>query len=346
MSESILFWLGEQRRPLKKDRSTDLVMDSVINYYSSTEPKLAYTVSKLFLDNGAYTAAIKGLNLKIEKVISTQEALKPDLTIPLDHPFRPKMTLSAMRKNWMKTRDNILFWQSSTSLSNKLVLPLHAWNKQSLIKNINWLEKKGDADYLAIGSVVTPTFNNYTGFFGDRQPRRELIDMLALSIENIKKYSDFKIHLMGFGSSPLMIHLAYYLGAESTDSAGFRRKAAFGKIILPGTGEKYAGNTSAKFGLTKLSNQDLLVLRNCRCPICRVNQDQLWIDWKARAIHNEYVIKNEVNRAETLLTAGIDAYDAYLDKIFEKSSLNYLWQFTKLRKKFHRISNVLFKGDY
>lgn len=350
---SNLLWIGEQRRPIKRDRSSDLIMDSVFNYYKSKEPRLPYIVGQLFLDNGAFTANMKGIELDAEKVISVQETFRPDLTIPLDYPFRPGMSVSIMRKLWNKTAENVLYWQGSTNLKGRLVPALHAWDKKNLIENVEWLQKKADSEYIALGSIVDPKFAQYRGFFGDRQPRKELIDMICLALSCVDRLSHFKVHLMGFGSSPLMLHLGYYLGVNSTDSMGYRRKAAYGKIILPGTGERCIGETSTEFGVSiplHEGNQrrlrDLALLDKCTCPICMVNKYQLWANWKARAIHNEHVMKQEAIKAERFLAIGIEAYEKYLDNVvFSHSSLNYLWEYAKIRKKYHRISEVLFGGS-
>jgi len=354
MTKNLLLWVGEQRNPVKKDRKSDLVMDSVINYYDDDHPQLSYSPGQLFLDSGAFTASMKGLALSVEKVVSVQEFLSPNKAIPLDYPFRTGMPISQMKRRWQKTASNIIYWQESTRLKGKLVPTLHAWDKRSLRRNVIWLQKKADADYVALGSLVDPNFTRYGGFFGDRQPQRELVDMLSLAIKSVQEYTDFKVHLMGFGSSPLMLHLGYYLGANSTDSSGYRRKAAFGKIILPGTGERYVGNTSASFGIHRplfettieydwRSSADISLLQRCSCPICQVNKDSLWVDWKSRAIHNEYVMKEEAKLARALLSAGTEAYESYLDNVvFAHSSLKYLWDYAKLRKKYLRISDVLF----
>ena len=39
--------------------------------------------------------------------------------------------------------------------------------------------------------------------------------------------------------------------------------------------------------------------------------------------------------AETLIDEGVDSYEKYLDKIYGKSSLNYLWEHIKLKKNYH-----------
>ena len=152
-----------------------------------------------------------------------------------------------------------------------------------------------------------------------------------------------KVHLMGLGSSPLTLHIGYYLGIESTDSAGYRRKAAYGQIVLPGTGERYVGNNTAKFsGGSVMKTTDIKKLDNCDCPVCKVNSDQLWDDWKARAIHNDHVMKKERELAESLIDDGQEQYEKYLEEIYKKSSFNYLWQYIKMKKKYNGISSLLF----
>lgn len=336
--------MGEQpSSPVKTDRRNDYVMDSVFNYYRKENPKLGYKAGELFLDNGAYTANMQNIELKRERIIEIQEKLDPSKTIPFDYPFKTGMLTSVMKKRWEKTAENIVYWQSSTTLDGSLVPSIHAWNKESLQNNLSWLQKYGNSDYLAVGSIVNSEFSQYTGFFGDRQPNKTLIDMLSYSIEAIKRITDFKIHIMGLGSSPLSIHFGYYLGIDSTDSSGYRRKAAYGQIVLPGTGERYVGNDTATFGGgVSINRKELKLLHNCDCQICRINQDSLWTDWKSRAIHNDHVMKNERKLAKNLIKQGEETYEKYLNEIYKKSSLNYLWEYVKLKKKYNRISNILF----
>jgi len=345
MSELLMLWIGESKNPIKKNRKTDLVMDSTINYYRSSRPQLLYQAGRLFLDCGAFTARQQGIELERDKVARIQELFMPDKAVPLDYPFTPKMSVSVMAKLWEKTKENIIFWQNSTKLKDRIVPVLHSWNKSSLVSNLRWLQKHADTDIIMLGSLVDPGFSEFTGFFGDRQPRKELVDMLSFGIEYVKRYTDFEVHVTGLGSSPLTLHLAYYLGADSTDSAGYRRKAAYGKIILPGAGERYVSNRVARFGTSKIEDSlELMWLKKCECPICKFHPELLMKDWKARAIHNEHVIKKEWQLAKSFLEIGEDAYEAYLDRIYTRSGLSYLWEYTKLRKKYMRISEAIFGG--
>jgi len=49
-----LLWIGESKMPVKKDRRSDLVMDSCINYYRSSRPRMPYEARKLFGQRDIY----------------------------------------------------------------------------------------------------------------------------------------------------------------------------------------------------------------------------------------------------------------------------------------------------
>ncbi|MEM2194939.1 MAG: hypothetical protein QXK24_01830 [Ignisphaera sp.] len=176
-------------------------------------------------------------------------------------------------------------------------------------------------------------FTHYRGYFGDRQLNIRNLDFIIEAIQIIKSKTNFKIHLTGLGSSPLTLHIAYYIGANSIDSSGHRRKAAYGKIILPERGERYVGRGDARFGVVHLNDDDVYTLLQCTCQICKTNRKLLWSDWKARAVHNKYVLEKEAEKAFSLLSTDKHAYEKYLDSIFEKSSVKALWKFIKKRVK-------------
>lgn len=338
-STDTMFWIGEQGVPVKRNREHDNVIDSVIHYYNKKTPSLGYVAGKLLLDSGAFTASMRGLELSRERVINIQEKFNPSLAIPLDYPIRPGMSIKEMEDAWRKTKDNIIYWQSNTRLSNKILPTLHSWNDTSLRNNIKWIQKYIDAEYVAVGVVVGEEFTNFRGFFRDRQPTLDIIHNIYKAISIIKKETDFKVHIMGMGSSPLMLHIAYFLGADSTDSSGWRRKAAYGKIILPGTGERYVCNKSGKFSRKRLTVHERELLEKCQCEVCISDPNLLYKDWRARAIHNEYVIKKEAEKAKTFLDLGKDTYEKHLDMLFSKSKcgLQYIWKHVKLLIKYEQL---------
>jgi len=334
----MLLWLVEQKRPVKVDRTKDFVMDSAFNYLQG-EVKLRYNPSKLLVDSGAYTFARKGIDISPYIIIDIQERLKADVAIPLDYPFMPGMSLLEMRKNWKRTIENLKLWNDVMSSKIEVMPVVHALSKRHLMETVRIISTICDrSNLVGIGTIVDPSFE-LKGFLGDRQPRIETLEMIIKAIEVIRSFG-FKVHLTGFGSSPLMLHLAIYLGADSTDSSGFRRKAAYGKIILPTTGERYVGHGHARFGVVNLSRSEMKYLHEiCDCPVCKRDPSLLWRSWKARAIHNEQVIKKTWKLGLKLRNRGLDVYEQYLDSIFARSSLKHLWRYVKIRAKYKRLTD-------
>lgn len=331
MTLKIELWIGETNCPVVREHN--LVMDSVVNYYKNLQPKIPYLYNRLFLDSGAFTFIRSSANVDKERIKDTQEKLDPDKAVPLDYPFLPGMNTPIMERLWKLSAKNILEWQETTRLK-EIVPVLHAWDAYSLIQNVKWMYKHANGEYVAIGTIVTPSFSSYTGYFGDRQPSLRNLALIIRAIHAIRHYTDFKIHLTGFGSSPLTLHLACYMGVESTDSTGYRRKAAYGKILLLGTGERYIGRGDAKFGVSKLSIRDWELLLKCDCLVCRSDKGRLWKDWKSRAVHNKHILEEEVKIARKLLSEDISAYETYLNHIYRRSTnFTAYWRFVRKQIK-------------
>lgn len=343
------FWAGESPNESIKIKH-NYVMDSVINYYAKEEPKVNYKYKKLFLDNGAFSTLKNNNGNKIElikeKVLDVQETLKPNYTVPLDYPFTSEMNKPVMEKRWHETKENIEYWSETSNLD--LVPALHAWDNISLEKNIEWLYQH-DFDYISLGSILTID-NEFKGFFGDRQPSKSFIDSIILSQQIANKYG-LKIHIFGFGSSPIMYHIGAFCGLKSTDSIGYKRKAAYGKIILPQTGERCCGNGEAVFGNKKegynidvfFSDEDKVKLETCECPVCKElpnNAEERWEilrhDWVKRAYHNKWVMEHEEKVANSYKDDRI-GYIEFLDDSIGNSGLKHLWEYTKRRIKHYKI---------
>jgi queuine/archaeosine tRNA-ribosyltransferase len=158
--------------------------------------------------------------------------------------------------------------------------------------------------------------------------------MLHKAIEIVKRNTDFKIHIMGCGSSPLSLHIAYWLGANSVDSSGHRRRAAYGNIILPGTSDRYVGGREGKFVTRRMNQRERRLLSECNCPACRRDPQLIWQNWEARAIHNRYVIKNERNKAENWLSQGRDVYEERLESMYRRSGSYHLWRLARMLVKY------------
>jgi len=312
-------------------------MDSAYNYINRKEIRRQYSAYKLLTDSGAYTAARKGIILDPYEVIEIQEKLGSDVVMPLDYPFMPGMSFKEMEKRWRMTIENTQLWVDTLSKKIDVMPVVHAIGRKNLVKTVNTFSRiAGNSEYLAIGTLVDKTFE-LKGFLGDRQLTKDIVNLIVFAIKTIREYG-YKVHLTGFGSSPAMLHLAIYLGVDSTDSSGFRRRAAYGKILIPGvTGERYVGRGDAKFGICNPSSFELRKLRECQCPICKSNQKLLWEDWRARAIHNEWVLKQTWREGLRMAKEDIEEYERFLDIFFSNSSLRHIWNYLKVLRKYGSI---------
>lgn len=347
------FWAGENGKSSIRDIKYENVMDSVYPYLYKENPEIKYKYRNLFLDNGAYSIFKNNYNkrkkkvkLNLDSIINIQEKFNPKYTVPFDYPLNQNMNRNIMEKKWKQTLENIDYWDNSTNLN--IVPALHGWNKTSLTNNLNILHKK-NFYYIALGSTFILD-TSFKGYFGDRQPNKSIYEAF-IYLASLGKKINVDFHIFGLGSSPLAYHLAAYCEIKSSDSSGYRRKAAFGKIILPHTGERYAGNGKATFGVNrnrKLSYENIFSiddkekLKNCACPECRKiskhgyrRWKHLCSDWTVRAKHNKWVMEQEEKTAQKMITEGWDVYEKFIDKIMEKSSLKYLWNHIKNVKKLY-----------
>jgi len=339
MTKLVELWVGDHpSNPIPDGQFLSRhskVLDSIANYYDDETPSIPYRYESLFLDNGAFGATRRGIDLDPEKVKDLQEYFDPDRTIPLDYPFLPGMSKREMVKRWKRTQANTLDLYQTTRLK-EIIPALHAWSVRSLDENLKWLAKNADSDYVAIGSVVSKQFGVIRPFFGDRFPNRALVDMIIESVQRIHSLTGFSTHLMGFGSSPLTLHLGFFCGVNSTDTTGYRRGAAYGKIVIQGTGWRSIGKKVRSFGVPAPSQLEFEKLSKCGCPVCRKNQLYLFSNWKARAVHNKYVLQLEENRACRLIERDFSAYEKYVDQIFSGCRAPWfihLWEYARSRVK-------------
>ena len=337
MAELARLWFGDHPHNFLPDgkfiSSHDHALDSLANYYGSEKPKIPYRYSRLFLDNGAFGATRRKLDLDPDAIKGMQEYIDPDYTIPLDYPITPGMSIPVMQRRWEKTKRNTLDLIETSTLK-EIVPALHAWSRTTLENHLRWVVKHADSDFIAIGSVVNRDFVADRSYFGDRNPTRHTIDMLVATVETVRQHTDFSVHFMGFGSSPLMMHLGFYCGINSMDTTGYRRGAAYGKIILPGTAWRVIGRKRRSFGDIHMSAEERIALAECRCPVCRKDEKLLEHDWKARAIHNRYVLRIEETNARRLLAEGFETYERYVDQMFHstrRSWLTSLWEYAERR---------------
>jgi len=106
-----------------------------------------------------------------------------------------------------------------------LFASVHGYDPETIRNNIQYLEKNGEFDGYALGSMV-PIRTDY-----------KKVTKLILSARNA---TDKHLHVYGLGGlvyQPLLL----YLGVDSFDSSAFIRSAGNRNYLIPGFGEKNYG---------------------------------------------------------------------------------------------------------
>ena len=138
----------------------------------------------------------------------------------------------------------------------------------------------------------------------------------------IKEYPDLqdtRFHILGASGSNTS-HLCWYAGLEQTDSASWRRIAAFGKVAFVGVSEVSISNRTANFGNTKWKDRYDTLLRECECHVCKKSslterKKRLSTSFQDRATHNAYIFLQERELAKELI--GTNKHLPYLQNRFK-----------------------------
>lgn len=102
-----------------------------------------------------------------------------------------------------------------------------------------------------------------------------------------------RLHVLGLGS-PSVTPILAKIGVDSTDSATWRLKAAYGKVVLPGGGERHVTNRVVNFGRAKATLEDLhtlyTFLKNTGFPALDDFYQRLSTSFEYRALVNAWVV--------------------------------------------------------
>ncbi|MHA1616229.1 MAG: hypothetical protein ACTSX9_02865 [Candidatus Njordarchaeales archaeon] len=204
---------------------------------------------RLWVDSGGYQIMRKGLNTPVEKVARIYEEINADFYISLDYPTLPGDPLHIRKKKIRKNIEN--FEYLLRKFPDKTIIPVIHFSPN--LDEYDYLLKtymeEFSCERIAFGGFVPPLMS----VRGTKKSRLKGI----LSLQYVAtKVGREKIHVMGVGSATT-ISILRALRIGSADSASWRIKAAYGKIILPWGGERHVTNREINFGKKKLSRDEL-----------------------------------------------------------------------------------------
>ena len=304
---------------IKKASSYEKICDMGIHNYLNFD-------GLVMMDSGGFLFQKKEeMGLDPLKVLDLYEKSKPDIGVVLDHPFDPNSSNQSNKKRWNITLKNTKSMVESNS-KVPLMPVLHGYSLKELEKACSDIKKiEDDPKLIGIGSLVPLIFSTTAG--SKRFP--DCMQFVMQSIKLIRsEFPDAMIHAFGIGST-LTMHLMYSVGTDSLDSTGWRIKAAYGMIQLPGVSDRHVKtrNNGRRF----LDAAEQRILAKCECPTCKGNSidnrmkilDENFIP---RAVHNAWVFKKEEEYFKNALKDRNTRkfLDKRLNKSFYSKSFNYL----------------------
>ncbi len=205
-------------------------------------------IKRLWVDSGGFQILVKGLKVSIEDIVERFKSIEGDLYMSLDVP--PRMPGCSDRELLKVNISN--FERIYERVDKGTVVPVvHCTFTPDLILDAIDVYRSYGTKVIACGAAVPSIMARHGR--GSR-----LIPLIALAI--VRKVFAGRIHVLGVGGSNTMRCVVSALGIDSLDSSAWRVKAAYGKVLVPGLGERYVGDKNAKFGATPLSEEDREIL--------------------------------------------------------------------------------------
>ncbi len=226
----------------------------------------------------------RGISIEVEeiaKIYSTYWDAQSYLS--LDYPPAPADSPAEAEAKMLKSLENY------AELNNKLpdlnIVPIiHFYREPSI--SMAMLRKVLDYGprIIAIGALVPYVLMTRNV---PRNSRRKAIEFI-MSVRELHP----KIHVLGLGS-PIVTPILRLLDLHSTDTATWRLKAVYGKVMMPGGGERHVTDRGIKFGKREATLDDVKelyeFLKTTGFPLI----DDFWIkldNFEYRALVNAWVI--------------------------------------------------------
>ncbi|MEM2507457.1 MAG: tRNA-guanine transglycosylase [Nitrososphaeria archaeon] len=286
----------------------------------------------IMIDSGGHQIQKYGYAIEAKQIAHVYNMLQPDIGVVLDKPIHPGLPKSSVRNAVDYMIQNYYEMKSNTHVT--LLPVIHGYSKEIIDRCV----KKIESQFWGVGSLVPLILGKTSNVIGSnkimgvKNGKKMLIDTICL----IRKIVGEKVflHVFGIGSA-LTMHIMFYLGVDSVDSASYEWFARYGHIQLPGKGRINVSGLARE----KCSGQKINWKKyTCDCPVCSsVEKSKLHNILKtcknARVIHNLYVHSKEVEIARQKIKEN--DYEPFIEKRLKGT------QFYKLFKYAQHVKNSL-----
>ncbi len=291
----------------------------------------------VMMDSGGFLFQKKEImNVNPLHLMNLYEKSKPDIAVVLDHPLELSLNRKRNKKRLDVTMENTrIMYENNGGIA--LLPVVHGYTIDDIRQTIECIKDTiDDPPLIGIGSLV-PLIKALNGrkYIGKSENTPEGLSTGYLMVEIVKtirkEFPNSFLHVFGIGGATTM-HLMFSMGVDSIDSIGWRIKAAHGAIQLPGIGDRFVSPKKRK--RTSLSEEDLALLEQCECPICRNNNLSMkkkLLDnadsstFYNRATHNAWVFQQEVQEGIKSIESG--NYMHYVHKYLNSSPMKRFFKY-------------------
>lgn len=263
----------------------------------------------VFADSGGFDFVNDEVDTTPERTLETQQEIGADLLGTVDIPLLRENRDSENQRRVERSTEYALEASDRHEGEGLLIGSVHGHDPQTVRNTIQYLERHGDFDGYALGSMV-PIRTDY-----------KKVTKLILSA---RQSTDKHLHVYGLGGivyQPLLL----YLGVDSFDSSAFIRSAGKRNYLLPG------------FGGQELHTIEELEYLPCSCPGCRDRTlDEIREERDHLTKHNLWSLAMELRRFRYMVAAGEDI-EAYLDLRFQGNEVT-LRAFRQAKQQVRRLT--------
>ncbi len=239
---------------------------------------------ELWLDSGGYQFLRAGVDPGPAKIARIYREIDADYYVSLDYPPSPNDPPDVRA---LKIARTVAAFQTMKSMlrgkveDGRLIPVFHLSTGEAL--RIQYTVYYPSSCIAAVGGLI-PYFMQRAG----RYSRLKALLFLIL----VRKLWDGYVHALGVASAAV-IPLLKVVGIDSGDTQTWRHKAAYGKIIIPGVGERHISRQEVKFGPAKLREDEYEVynkLVSRARELFGVDNSTLVTSFEARALFNAWIL--------------------------------------------------------
>lgn len=239
---------------------------------------------EVWLDSGGYQFLKRGIEIGVDDIVDIYSRYwDAQAYLSLDYPPSP---LDSREEAWLKMRRSLAnYVELSKRLPGFNIVPvIHFYRDVNLSMDMLKMALDHGPSMIAIGALVPYILMTHNV---PKNSRRMALEFIMRVKENHPK-----VHVLGLGS-PIITPILRALELHSTDTATWRLKAVYGKVMMPGGGERHVTGRDIKFGKKEATLNDINELYGFLKSTGFPMLDDFWAkldNFEYRALINAWVV--------------------------------------------------------